>query len=78
MSKAKKGDSVLFNYTGTLEDGTVFDSTFEDDCSSDDCSSEECSTDECGDDCGCGHEAGPMKLVIGSEIFRRLKKRLSA
>ena len=69
MSKAKKGDSVLFNYTGTLEDGTVFDSTFEDDCSSDDCSSEECSTDECGDDCGCGHEAGPMKLVIGSEEF---------
>jgi peptidylprolyl isomerase len=65
MSKAKKGDSVLFNYTGTLEDGTVFDSTFEDDCSSDDCSSEECNTD----DCGCGHETGPMKIVLGSEEF---------
>jgi peptidylprolyl isomerase len=65
MSKAKKGDSVLFNYTGTLEDGTVFDSTFEDDCSSDDCSSGECSTD----DCGCGHETGPMKIVLGSQEF---------
>jgi len=65
MSKAKKGDSVLFNYTGTLEDGTVFDSTFEDDCSSDDCSSGECDTD----DCGCGHETGPMKIVLGADEF---------
>lgn len=65
MSKAKQGDAVLFNYTGTLDDGTVFDSTFEEDCSSDDCSSEECSTD----DCGCGHETGPMKIVLGAGEF---------
>jgi len=65
MSKAKKGDSVLFNYTGTLEDGTVFDSTYEDDCSSDDCSSGACDTD----DCGCGHETGPMKIVLGADEF---------
>jgi len=65
MSKAKKGDSVLFNYTGTLEDGTVFDSTFEDDCSSDDCSSGACDTE----DCGCGHETGPMKIVLGADEF---------
>jgi len=65
MTTAKKGDSVLFNYTGTLEDGTVFDSTFEADCSSDDCSTDDCGTD----DCGCGHETGPMQIVIGSESF---------
>lgn len=65
MLKAKKGDSVLFNYIGTLEDGTVFDSTFEDDCSSDECSDGECNTD----DCGCGHETGPMKIVLGAEEF---------
>jgi len=65
MSKAKKGDSVLFNYTGTLEDGTLFDSTFEDDCASDDCSSGDCDTD----DCGCGHEKGPMKIVLGADEF---------
>ena len=73
MSKAKKGDAVLFNYTGTLEDGTVFDSTFEDDCSSDDCSSDECNTD----DCGCGHETGPMKIVLGSgEFFPAIEEAL--
>lgn len=65
MSKAKKGDSVLFNYIGTLEDGTVFDSTFDDGCTDDECSSDECSTD----DCGCGHETGPMKIVLGAEEF---------
>jgi len=73
MSKAKKGDSVLFNYTGTLEDGTVFDSTFEDDCSSDDCSSDECHDD----DCGCGHETGSMKIVLGSgEFFPAIEEAL--
>ena len=73
MSKAKKGDAVLFNYTGTLEDGTVFDSTFEDDCSSDDCSSDECNTDGCG----CGHETGPMKIVLGSgEFFPAIEEAL--
>jgi len=30
MAQAKKGDKVLINYTGSLEDGTVFDSTLED------------------------------------------------
>ena len=65
MVRAKKGDTVLFNYTGTLEDGTVFDSTHEPDCAADDCSTGECSTD----DCGCGHETGPMRLEIGSGEF---------
>jgi peptidylprolyl isomerase len=74
MSTAKKGDSVLFNYTGTLEDGTVFDSTFDDGCSSDDCDSGECSTD----DCGCGHETGPMKIVLGSgEFFPAIEEGLA-
>ena len=73
MSTAKKGDSVLFNYTGTLEDGTVFDSTFEDACSSDECSSSECSTD----DCGCDHETGPMQIVIGNgEFFPQIEEAL--
>ena len=73
MSTAKKGDSVLLNYTGTLEDGTIFDSTFEADCSSEDCSDGECSTD----DCGCDHETGPMKFVIGSgEFFPQIEEAL--
>ncbi len=73
MSTAKKGDSVLFNYTGTLEDGTVFDSTFDDGCTPDDCDSGECSTD----DCGCGHETGPMKIVLGSgEFFPAIEEAL--
>lgn len=65
MAKAKKGDTVLIHYKGTLEDGTIFDSTYEADCQDDDCSSEGCSTD----DCGCDHETGPMKVVIGSDEF---------
>jgi len=35
MAKAKQGDKVKINFTGTLDDGTVFDST--DDCHDDDC-----------------------------------------
>ena len=65
MSKAKNGDSVLFNYVGKLDDGTVFDSTFETECNDDECSDGECNTD----DCGCGHEAGPMEVVLGSGNF---------
>ena len=64
MAKAKNGDSVLFNYVGKLEDGTVFDTTLETECT-DECSTEECDTD----DCGCGHESGPMELVLGSGEF---------
>jgi peptidylprolyl isomerase len=75
MATAKKGKSVLFNYVGKLEDGTVFDSTFESDCSDDDCSTGECNTD----DCGCGHEAGPMELVLGSgEFFPAVEEALAA
>lgn len=65
MAQAKKGDTVLFHYRGTLEDGELFDSTYEADCIEDDCNSGDCSTD----DCGCGHETGPMKIVIGSDAF---------
>lgn len=56
MALAKKGDKVLINFTGTLEDGTVFDTTAE----QHDCSS---------DDCGCGCEPGPMEITIGAEDF---------
>lgn len=75
MKKAKKGDRVLFNYVGTLEDGTIFDSTFESDCSDDDCSDDDCSSD----DCGCGHATGPMEIVIGSgEFFPEVEEALAA
>ena len=74
MGTAKKGDRVLFNYVGKLEDGTVFDSTFESDCADDDCSSDDCSTD----DCGCGHATGPMELVLGSgEFFPAVEEALA-
>ncbi len=79
MAIAKKGDSVLFNYTGTLEDGTVFDSTFEEEGSSEECDVEGCDSGECdSDDCGCGHETGPMKIVIGSgEFFPQIEEALA-
>jgi peptidylprolyl isomerase len=74
MAKAKKGDAVMFNYVGKLEDGTIFDSTFADDCGDEECSSGECDTDECG----CGHESGPMRLVIGSgEFFPAVEEALA-
>lgn len=65
MAKAKNGDSVLFNYVGKLEDGTVFDTTLESECTDEGCSTDECNTD----DCGCGHDSGPMELVLGSGEF---------
>lgn len=69
MAKVKNGDTVLFHYTGKLEDGTVFDSTYENDCIDDDCES---------DDCGCGHETGPMSLVVGSgEFFPQIETALA-
>lgn len=54
MAKAKNGDKVKINYTGTLEDGTVFDSTIE----SEGCDSE---------DCGCSE--GPREVTIGAGEF---------
>jgi peptidylprolyl isomerase len=62
MATAKKGDKVIINYTGTLEDGSVFDTTIkETGC---------CEDDDCGcDDDGCGCETGPMELTIGAEDF---------
>ena len=65
MAKAKNGDSVLFNYVGKLEDGTVFDTTLESECTDEGCSTDECNSD----DCGCGHDSGPMELVLGSGEF---------
>jgi len=46
MAQAQKGDRVLIDYTGILEDGTIFDSTLEGDC----CDDGECSTDSCEDE----------------------------
>lgn len=63
MAIAKKGDKVVINYTGTLEDGSVFDTTIkETGCCDDDA---DCGCDD--DDCGC--ESGPMELTIGAEDF---------
>lgn len=73
MAKAKQGDKVRINYTGTLEDGTVFDSTLEEECGH-----EECDSDECEDeDCGCGCESGPMDMTIGAgELFPQIDEAL--
>jgi peptidylprolyl isomerase len=66
MAKAKKGDTITINYTGTLEDGTVFDSTLE----GPECDDEETCDDDCSDDeCGCGHESGPMTFVLGEAVL---------
>lgn len=65
MAKAKKGDRVIINYIGRIDDETVFDSTFED---------EHCA-DDCGDDCGCG--TGPRELTIGQEeLFPQIDEAL--
>lgn len=64
MAKAKKGDRVTINFTGTLEDGTVFDTTSTEGAHEHDCS-----------DCGC--ETGPMELTLGSgEFFEQLEEAL--
>lgn len=69
MAQAKIGDKVRINYTGTLSDGTVFDSTIEDMCGHD-----EFDSDDCNDgDRGCGCDAGPMEMVIGTnELFSQI------
>lgn len=71
MAVAKKGDKVLINFIGTLEDGTVFDTTHEEEHGHEhDCGSDDCGSDGCGsDDCGCGCETGPMEITIGAEDF---------
>src|SRR5690242_15844031 len=77
MAKAKKGDKVIINFTGKLEDGSVFDSTYEnEECNSEDCS-DDCSSDGCdSDDCGCG-ESGPMELTLGKgEFFTEVEEAL--
>lgn len=72
MAKAKQGDRVRFDFTGTLDDGTVFDSTREsDECDDENCSSDGCESNDCDDydcDCGCG-ESGPLELTIGGGDF---------
>ncbi|HEY5522310.1 MAG TPA: FKBP-type peptidyl-prolyl cis-trans isomerase, partial [Desulfuromonadaceae bacterium] len=68
MAQAEKGNTVIINFIGTLEDGTVFDSTLEDmECSEDECCDDGCEED---DECGCGgHASGPMTFVLGEEIL---------
>ena len=56
MRQAKKGDRVRINFNGKLADGSLIDSTYPD-------PQHDCSDDQCG------HEAGPMDLVIGEEHF---------
>lgn len=53
MSQVKTGDRVTFKFVGKLDDGTIFDSSEE--------------THVHDDDCGCGHEGGPLEFVVGDE-----------
>jgi len=55
--QAKKSDKVTVHFIGRLNDGTVIDSTYPD---PDD--------NECQDD-SCGHNHGPLELVLGDEDF---------
>ena len=57
MAQAKAADRVRINFIGRLDDGAIIDSTYPD--------SEEGS---CSDD-NCGHDHGPMELVIGEGDF---------
>ncbi len=71
MAIAKKGDLVVINYTGTLQDGSIFDTTIKETGCCDDDADCGCNDDsDCGcDDDGCGCETGPMELTIGNEEF---------
>jgi peptidylprolyl isomerase len=70
MAQAKKGDRVLFDYSGRFDDGTVFVSTLEELCNAD-----ECDAEEHDDDCGCG--IGPAEIVIGEgALFTQIEDAL--
>ncbi len=56
MTQAQKGDKVRINFNGKLADGSLIDSTYPD------------PQHACEDD-HCGHEEGPMELIIGEENF---------
>jgi peptidylprolyl isomerase len=71
MATAKKGDKVLINYTGTLEDGSVIDTTISEagGCNDEGCGCHDShSHSECDDE-GCDCETGPMEITIGNEDF---------
>jgi peptidylprolyl isomerase len=72
MAQVQKGDKVRIEYIGTLEDGSVFDSSRNEACEPhDDCDSDACCDDDC--DCGCGHESGPVELIIGAgQLFPQI------
>jgi len=73
MATVKKGDKVLINYTGKLEDGSIFDTTIKETgcgCDDDSSTSSDCGCgDEGCDDDGCGCETGLMEVTIGAEDF---------
>lgn len=75
MARAKLGDRVRIDYSGTLADGTVFDTTLE----SSGCDCDDCDTGEHdAGDCGCGCETGPIELTIGTgEIFPQIDEALA-
>ena len=57
MKQAKEADKVTINFIGKLEDGTIIDTTYAD-----------ADEESCNDD-SCGHEHGPMELIIGEGDF---------
>lgn len=63
MAKVKKGDKVLINYIGKLDDGTIIDSTFE----PAECNEMGSCSGGCSDDCA--EEYGPLEITIGQEDF---------
>ncbi|SHI52413.1 peptidylprolyl isomerase [Malonomonas rubra DSM 5091] len=68
MAQAKKGDTVLINFIGRMEDGSIMDSTYPEEKQSE-CGCGDGAEHNCGDDGDCCQDTGPFEIVIGEGDF---------